>query len=85
MSKSAKEMFEEMGYEEYIEDEMNTIITTLIRDRGCASYIAFFDVERLVRVHDLSVYGDVEPHYIRLKELQAINQMCKELGWIDEE
>lgn len=82
--KTAREMFEELGYEEYIEDEINLNITTLIRDRGYTSYIVFFDAEKLVRVHDLSVYSDIEPHYITLKELQAINQMVKELGWLDD-
>ena len=75
--KSAKEMFEELGYEK----------TTVINPDGCIDYInkkkkyseIYFDKNfKLITKHYLNS-GVACP--ITLEELQAINKQVEELGW----
>ena len=70
---SAKEMFEELGYEACID----TILDQLVYENG-SNYIAFC-------LNDKTFYKQYgyEPGDITLDELKAINQQCKELGWIE--
>ena len=72
---SAKDMFEELGYGvykgfcyiEYTKKEP-------INRYQCDSYqIRFYENDKKI-----SVYQNLS-----LSELQAINQQCKELGWIE--
>lgn len=77
---SAKEMFEELGYEK----------TRVINPDGCIDYVntnekyseIYFDKNfKMITKHYLNS-GVAYP--ITLEELQAINQQVKELGWLDE-
>lgn len=70
MNKSAKEMFEELGYEF---EQHPYSITALIVYRKDLEYI-YFDADKKIVIR----------RFIDMKLLQAINQQCKELGWLDE-
>ena len=74
MSK-ADEMFNELGYEllnEYDKDFDN-------------NFIVYLKVAKTIRFkksnHKVSV-RDTQRNYIDMQELQAINEKCKELGWL---
>lgn len=82
MSKSAREMFEELGYEEFYDDEeYKEEHIQFIQD---GIFICFHKNEKRVETWELDDYFDIYNHLISPQELQAINQMCKELGWLDE-
>ena len=70
MNKSAREMFEELGYE-FINHK--AIIYRGKHETGRLIRIAFFDNKKILITESIG-----------LEELQAINQQCKELGWLDE-
>lgn len=75
MSK-ADEMFEELGYEvsnsKFIE-ELNTTTNTVV-DNGYIEIIFYNNKTLTIDADDV----------LNAKELQAINEKCKELGWLDE-
>lgn len=84
MSK-ADEMFEELGYEKIVEHELlrehkdNTDITTeviMYRDEITNIEISFWSDRTISkeRIYDES--------YLTVTEIEAINQKCRELGWI---
>ena len=78
---SAKEMFEELGFELVYEnsnrliyrDKVNKVIifTLCLKE-----YSAFIDRNNLDS-------EDAEYYSINMDLLKAINQQCKELGWFD--
>lgn len=78
MNKSAREMFEELGYEK----EGKPYI-----DRIGHKHICFRNKKnKFTTIHfdlDTKEFGKGWD-YITISELQAINQQCKELGWLDE-
>lgn len=76
MSK-ADEMFKKMGYEKIIESN----IRIDYEREG-----QFFDKEIVFGLIDKNVtveLGTGESANINMQELQAINEKCKELGWIE--
>ena len=70
MSK-ADEMFEELGYKK--EDDEYWIIY-----KGEEKDITFNK-----KYKNVEVYDERESQYMTMRELQAINEKCKELGWLD--
>lgn len=72
---SAKEMFEELGYELDKEPRFgSTISYTQYCSDGCC------------RIYDLVFYDktiEVQEDYINLKLLKAINKQVEELNWND--
>lgn len=70
MNKSAKEMFEELGYELI---NHKAIIYRGKHETGRIIRIAFFDNKKILITESIGI-----------DELQAINQQCKELGWFNE-
>lgn len=80
MNKTAREMFEALGYA-MIENN----------DDGIAyakgdSRIIFYKIDNLKSVSAINLdvmFGDLE-HCITMDELKAINKQCEELGWLDE-
>ena len=66
---SAKEMFEELGYELIHNSEYQFEFYNEELDR----YIWFYKNRKTFEAYD----------EINLTELKAIKQQCKELGWID--
>lgn len=70
MNKSAREMFEELGYELI---NHHNIVYKGKHDTGRIIHIAFFDDKKILITQSIGI-----------KELQAINQQLKELRWLDE-
>ena len=70
MNKSAKEMFEELGYELI---SHKAIVYKGKHETGRITHVAFFKNKKILITQSIG-----------LDELQAINQQCKELGWLDE-
>lgn len=72
MSKAEK-MFEELGYKKVDDFSKKDIIPVLCCYEGNAGdYIRFWKDESF----DCTI--------INMEELKAINEKCKELGWLDE-
>lgn len=78
VNKSAREMFEELGYEKKQKIEIDRIGHKHIcfRNKNNKFTTIHFDI-------DTKEFGKGWD-YITIPELKAINQMCKELGWLDE-
>lgn len=74
MSK-ADEMFEELGYKvsnsEFVE-ELNTTTNTVI-DNGYIKIIFYNNKTISIDADDI----------MNVQEIQAINEKCKELGWLE--
>lgn len=70
---SAKEQFEELGYELVCNDD-NYIIYKF--DMG-VMYIKFYKPQQYIEIE----YTDRIPNTIDLDELKAINKQVEELGW----
>ena len=68
--KSAKEMFEELGYKEDWDNEYGIRYS----NEEDNSYIYFYRYwQKIEALHDIT-----------MEELKAINQQCKELRWLDD-
>lgn len=65
---TANEMFEKLGYEKYGDYEYR---------QGSYSIIFEYDRKQVIATD-----GGYDRMPIDMKELQAINQKCKELGWL---
>lgn len=75
MNKSAKEMFEKLGYKK-IADSINWVIY---------NFDEIFEIRFYKPQQDISIYYyDETLNSLDMEELQAINQQAKELGWLDE-
>lgn len=75
MSK-ADEMFKKLGYSVdngYFEEELNINTNTVI-DNGYIQIIFYENKTLGIDADDI----------LTMQELQAINEKCKELGWLDE-
>ena len=72
---SAKEMFEELGYELYIESD-NEICYMEKKNKW---YISFYLDDKVVQCSENDFY--TTSIGISVKELQAINKQVEELGW----
>ena len=70
MNKSAREMFEELGYELI---PHKAIVYKGKHETGRIIRIAFFENKKILITESIG-----------LEELQAISQQCKELRWLDE-
>ena len=80
MSKADK-MFEKLGYESVdLKDKWERIwgINYQNHKKWISIKIDFIDAEICAGTLD----DESEPVYITIQELQAINEKCKELGWI---
>lgn len=76
--KTAKEMFEKLGYE-LVEEKDSRYITYLYHYR----YVIRFD---LIMRNFYAYEDNMDYQYIGvdMKMLQAINKQAEELGWLDE-
>lgn len=83
MNKTAKEMFEELGYicDVFLEDEINYRKT--FRKTGCEFNITFDSVHKECCINIDEEHKDIEVS-IDVAELKAIYRQTKELGWLDE-
>ena len=79
--KNAREMFEELGYE--IDDNS--------KFKGMAQCINYQVIQPYGNIFkEITFYFDTKEIgwdnvYLTMPLLKAINQQCKELGWLDEE
>lgn len=86
MNKSAKKMFEELGYKVF--DDSKYPIKRYLKKIfiGETCYIEFDLEDKTVRsfVRSDTPFTPDRDARIDLKKLQAINQQCKELRWLDD-
>lgn len=81
MNKSAKEMFEELGYEyDYIQNKNNEDTITYHKDN---LHIQFNLISKLIVFqNDTSyIYYAIATFFINKDLLKAINKQVEELGW----
>lgn len=81
MNKSAKEMFEELGYE-YYEDDGFICYKKEKRELIEPDYISFNRLEREVFMSRISKNGNGV--IVDMKLLKVINKQVEELGWNNE-
>ena len=81
----AKEMFEALGYELTFENEYTLTYTTK-RFISEEHQIEFYKNVKAFcsKVYSDSPFQGAKPFELDMQELKAINQQCKELGWLDE-
>lgn len=78
--KSAKEMFDKLNYFQSSEDFEEELVYNLkSNDIENYRYISFHKNFKYIEVDDWT-----NNFQLSVEELQAINQQCKELGWLDE-
>lgn len=78
--KTAKEMFEELGYKIYFESSVMITYEKKSNSKKSSKYIQFY-------FEDKKFYIGSEGKFAQgftFKELQAINKQVEELGWLDE-
>jgi hypothetical protein len=80
MNKSAKEMFEELGYKETENDKFFLKYYEICKLQNDKE-ITFHKGDRTITVKD---DNGTRHRWFNLKELQAINKQISELGWLDE-
>lgn len=80
--KSAKEMFDELGYKRF-ENDYWVYYSKETNSSYFASRVTFIKNEKTFGIEKFSANGILTKN-ITVKELQAIIQQCKELGWLDE-
>ena len=83
MSK-ADEMFKELGYKVFVNNGFNLFEYVKHYELRPEKHIKF-EMDRTITIakkyeNELAVNSD----YITMQELKAINQKCKEMGWLDE-
>ena len=66
---TSEEMFEELGYPKYYENEYKAEFRNSV-----GIQITFIKVPKRILIDK----------HINMQELKAINQFCKEKGWLDE-
>lgn len=82
--KTAREMFEELGYT--FHEDLGFDELEFRKDVEPEIIISFDLSNKTVAVYDWGDYIDgFGTYYMSMQELHAINQMCRELGWLDEE
>ena len=92
---TAKEMFESMGFKKEKFDYFGLdrlVYKKPIVDEGdyvCTFVVLFDKEEKITSVYcdeysEDYEYGYDEPPAVDMELLKAINQQCKELGWLDE-
>ena len=90
---SAKEMFEELGYKEYSNDNLslsyrkkskreriNYMVVFYFSDNSYQIFSQSYSSKLLKEKRYLPIY---EPYRIDKEMHKAINQQCKELGWYE--
>ena len=81
---NAEEMFKELGYEKTYDGDYSIIYTkkAIGEDRFEIEFFKMVNSKqfRCRLVNELEEKGQ-QPFYVDMKELQAINKQCEELGW----
>lgn len=79
--KTAKEMFEKLGYKLDTQDEYSILYCKDILDKNTFGYI---DSEMIYFEEEFNNIYFTNKDCLTMEELRAINKQCKELGWLDE-
>ena len=82
----ADKMFEELGYEKRCDKDNNPNYVTYVKyneDPSSGITMSFNLLDETVCADTFDEDYEINfAHYIKPKELQAINKKCEELGWI---
>lgn len=80
---TAKEMFEALGYKQFIGDKEHYGVSEFVQynNYNRSRWIRFDFYDKTI---NCSMYDEAEAMNITTNELKAINQQCKELGWLDD-
>lgn len=78
---TAKEMFEALGYMLDTAEENSRLYCKDILDKNTFGYI---DSEMIYFDEEYNNIYFTNKDCLTMQELKAINQQCKELGWLDE-
>lgn len=77
--KTAKEMFEELGY---VKTDLLYGKSINYENKKYETAISFFDNDKGRMIHIYAIGNTYQDSgFIGIKELQAINKMVSELGW----
>lgn len=80
-------MFEELGYEKQCDKDDSERFITFIKYLNLSNrrVAISFDCwqESISATYFDDDYEYEEPYYFNMQELQAINEKCKELGWLE--
>ena len=76
---SADDMFKELGYEKFTNDDCVLYMKYLFQIAFIIPNKTFITEYK----HGDRNFTRVSPFEIRMQELKAINEKCKELGWIE--
>ena len=82
--KTAKEMFENLGYKQlgsFKPNHNKYIIIAWSKEQYEDRFTVYFYDNKAVRVIMETKRGEIYPPIIELEELQAINKQVEELGW----
>ena len=79
----ADKMFEELGYKKHLTDKKGIEILYLKKSDISANEMEKIIFYKCKMVGFEYVYSGFKKD-INMQELKAINQKCKELGWLDE-
>lgn len=80
MNKSARELFEELGYEKV----SDIPICYRFDDGGYINLIEFIDTKQEIMFTEYEEYNENKPQgsfFLNKSELKAINKQIEELGW----
>ena len=81
--KNAREMFEKLGYKDIIKNDKKVVFENYKID----THIEFSndDEYKSIILENIGICDSGNYYVLSSQELKAINQQCKELGWLDEE
>lgn len=83
MNKSAREMFEELGYKKF-ENDYWIYFSKETNGAYPVDRIYFIKNTKEIKAETFT-YDKTLTKNVTIPELKAINQMCKELGWLDDQ
>ncbi len=78
---TAKEMFEELGFVSLLPDSYNTVRYERHDDFSNDDVVVVFEKDTK-NVSVFYQYDSIVPVSVNMELLKAINQQCKELGWL---
>lgn len=83
MTRTAKEMFEKLGYSLKVDN--NNLIEYSKEDCGHISFCFDIETKRFYSMYSFSSSIQSTPHSITLDEFEAVQNQMEELGWVEEE
>lgn len=81
---SAKEKFEEIGYQVKEDGNQYLIYSRYCFDGYSGEFISFRKHQKKFGVFSMSASGNRGTRMATMEELEAINMQCEEFGWLEE-